>query len=111
MLQVTYSMGQVRCQGEPVYATQLCFAVQKEILMGPKGSATKVIQQVRNDHTNVFLKLHDDSTTADQKRKLEFRGPSRHHIEAVKYDIDQQMKHGGQSPLPALKWDTGSESQ
>ncbi len=80
--------------------------VQKEVLMGPKAAATKVIQQIRNDHTTVFLKLHDDGSTVDQKRKLEFRGPSRHHVEAVKYDIDQELRKAGQPPLPELAWDS-----
>lgn len=78
--------------------------------MGPKGASTKVIQQVRNDHTNVFLKLHDDGTSADQKRRLELRGPSRHHVEAVKYDIDQKLRVAGQPALPALVWEAGHSS-
>lgn len=78
--------------------------------MGPKGAATKVIQQIRNDHTNVFLKLHDDATTADQKRRLEFRGPSRHHIEAMKYDIDQKLTQAGQEALLEMNWQSASES-
>lgn len=73
--------------------------------MGPKGASVKAIQQVRNDHTKVFLKLHDDGATADQKRRLELRGPSRHHLEAVKYDIDQKLRLAGQAPLPALLWE------
>ena len=80
--------------------------LQKEVLMGPKAAATKTIQQVRNDHTTVFLKLHDSGSTADQKRRLELRGPSKHHVEAVKYDIDQAFRKAGQPALPELAWDS-----
>lgn len=72
--------------------------------MGPKGASTRIIQQIRDDHTTVFLKLHDDGCTADQKRRLELRGPSKHHVEAVKYDIDQEFRKAGQPALPELTW-------
>ena len=93
------------CRGDlrrQVYES--AFNLQKEVFMGPKGASIRVIQQVRNDHTKVFLKLHDEGTTSDQRRRVELRGPSRHHIEAVKYDLDQKLKAAGQTALPALDW-------
>lgn len=73
--------------------------------MGPRGAAVKTIQQLRNEHKKVALKLHDESApTPEQLRRLELRGPSRHHVEAVKFELDQRWQEAGIADLPALAW-------
>ena len=78
--------------------------------MGPRGAAVKVIQQLRNEHKKVALKLHDESAPApDQLRRLELRGPSRHHIEAVKFELDQRWAEAGIADPPGLTWAAGAD--
>ena len=77
--------------------------------MGPRGAAVKVIQQLRNEHKKVALKLHDESAPApEQLRRLQLQGPSRHHVEAVKFELDQRWRDAGLSELPSLAWTGGS---
>jgi hypothetical protein len=51
----------------------------------------------------VALKLHGKSApSAAQLRRLELRGPSRHHIEAVKFEL--MLNEAGILDLPVLTW-------
>jgi hypothetical protein len=73
--------------------------------MGPRGATVKAIQQLRGEHKKVAIKLHDESVPSrDQLRRLELRGPSRHHLQAVGFDFDLMLKEAGISDLPVLTW-------